>query len=144
MKPAPRLYLARPIFRASQGIPFTLRLNPDLRTRGGLSASLLARADEWKKGLAMVSYLIHNEKDDVGVAVVDIKAGDDVRGLTLDTRKESGVRALMDVPLGHKIALRDFGVGDTVTKYGQDIGKVVEAIKKGEHVHVHNVKTKRW
>ncbi|MCP4338759.1 MAG: flagellar biosynthesis protein FlgA, partial [Desulfobulbaceae bacterium] len=25
-----------------------------------------------------------------------------------------------------------------------DIGKVVAAIKKGEHVHVHNVKTKRW
>jgi (2R)-sulfolactate sulfo-lyase subunit alpha len=92
----------------------------------------------------MVSYLIHNEKDDVGVAVVEIRAGDDVRGLTLDTRKESGVRALMDVPLGHKIALRDFAVGDTVTKYGQDIGKVVEEIKKGEHVHVHNVKTKRW
>jgi (2R)-sulfolactate sulfo-lyase subunit alpha len=50
----------------------------------------------------------------------------------------------MDVPLGHKIALRDFAVGDTVTKYGQDIGKVVAGIGKGQHVHVHNVKTKRW
>ena len=92
----------------------------------------------------MVSYLIHDEKDDVGVAVVDIKAGEAVDGLTLDTRQKSEVKALMDVPLGHKIALRDFKVGDTVTKYGQDIGKVVADIKKGEHVHVHNVKTKRW
>ena len=25
-----------------------------------------------------------------------------------------------------------------------DIGKVVAPIKKGDHVHVHNVKTKKW
>jgi (2R)-sulfolactate sulfo-lyase subunit alpha len=92
----------------------------------------------------MVHYLIHDAKDDVGVAVVDIKAGQDVTGRTLDTQTDSKVKALKDVPLGHKIALRDFAVGDTVTKYGQDIGKVVAAIKKGDHVHVHNLKTKRW
>ena len=34
--------------------------------------------------------------------------------------------------------------GDTILKYGQDIGKVVAAIKKGDHVHTHNLKTKRW
>jgi (2R)-sulfolactate sulfo-lyase subunit alpha len=31
-----------------------------------------------------------------------------------------------------------------VIKYGVDIGKVVKPIGKGEHLHVHNVKTKRW
>ena len=92
----------------------------------------------------MVHYLIHNEKDDVGVAVVDIKAGEQLNGRTLDTQRNSQVRALTDIPLGHKIALRDFQVGDSVTKYGEDIGKVNAAIKKGEHVHVHNLKTKRW
>jgi (2R)-sulfolactate sulfo-lyase subunit alpha len=92
----------------------------------------------------MVQYLIHHEQDDVGVAVVDIQAGERVTGRTLDTHQESEVAALMDVPLGHKIALRDFANGDTVTKYGQDIGKVVAPIRKGEHVHVHNLKTKRW
>jgi (2R)-sulfolactate sulfo-lyase subunit alpha len=92
----------------------------------------------------MVHYLIHDAKDDVGVAVVDIRAGEDVTGRTLDTHTDSKVKALEDVPLGHKIALRDFAVGDTVTKYGQDIGKVVAAIQKGDHVHVHNLKTKRW
>ena len=35
-------------------------------------------------------------------------------------------------------------VGDTVIKYGVDIGKVVAADRKGEHAHVHNIKTKRW
>ena len=42
------------------------------------------------------------------------------------------------------IALKDLKVGDTILKYGHDIGKVVQQIKKGEHVHVHNVKTKKW
>jgi (2R)-sulfolactate sulfo-lyase subunit alpha len=50
----------------------------------------------------------------------------------------------MDVPIGHKIALTDIKNGETVWKYGQDIGKTVADIKKGEHVHVHNLKTKRW
>ena len=52
----------------------------------------------------------------------------------------------MDIPLGGtKSALQNFRVRhDTVIKYGEDIGKVVKAIKKGQHVHVHNVKTKRW
>jgi len=35
-------------------------------------------------------------------------------------------------------------IGDTVIKYGVDIGKVVISIKTGEHAHVHNIKTKRW
>ena len=43
-----------------------------------------------------------------------------------------------------EIALKDLKEGDTILKYGHDIGKVVKAIKKGEHVHVHNVKTKKW
>ena len=35
-------------------------------------------------------------------------------------------------------------VGDTVIKYGIDIGKVVQPNAKGQHAHVHNIKTKRW
>lgn len=96
------------------------------------------------KKAARPDFLMHAQKDDVGVAVVDIKAGSSVTGLYLDTRKSVELEALADIPLGHKIALREFKKGDTVTKYGEDIGKVVAAIKKGDHVHVHNVKTKRW
>ena len=40
--------------------------------------------------------------------------------------------------------MTDLSEGDTILKYGHDIGKVVKNIKKGEHVHVHNVKTKKW
>ncbi len=54
------------------------------------------------------------------------------------------MRCAQDIPLGHKVALKDLNVGDTVIKYGVDIGKVVAPIKAGQHAHVHNIKTKRW
>ena len=87
---------------------------------------------------------MHEDNDSVGVAVTDIRQGELARGRSLHGKAAPEVKALMDIPLGHKIALRDFPLGDTVIKYGCDIGKVVAPIKLGEHVHVHNVKTKRW
>ena len=42
---------------------------------------------------------------------------------------------------GHKYALRDIAEGENVIKYGMPIGHATCAIKKGEHVHVHNVQT---
>jgi len=93
---------------------------------------------------AVIQFLVHEKRDTVGVAVVDVKAGQALEGRSLDNNEVVKAKANMDIPLGHKIALKDFKVGDTVIKYGCDIGKVVETIKAGEHVHVHNVKTKRW
>ena len=92
----------------------------------------------------MIQFLVHDKKDTVGVAVVDVKGGQALEGRDLGTNEKMSAKSLMDIPLGHKIALKDFKVGDTVIKYGCEIGKVVAPIKAGEHVHVHNVKTKRW
>jgi (2R)-sulfolactate sulfo-lyase subunit alpha len=92
----------------------------------------------------VIQFLIHDKKDTVGVAVVDLKAGQALEGRSLDTNEKVTAKATMDIPLGHKIALKDFREGDTVIKYGCDIGRVVAPIKAGDHVHVHNVKTKRW
>lgn len=92
----------------------------------------------------MHKYLMHDKKDTVGVVVEDIEEGQLASGRTLRGDETPEVKALSEIPLGHKIALRDFRPGDTVIKYGVDIGRVVEPIKTGEHVHVHNLKTKRW
>lgn len=92
----------------------------------------------------MIEFLMHEDKDNVGVAVVDIKAGKHAAGRSLHGKAKPKLKALMNIPLGHKIALQNFKPGDTVIKYGEDIGRVVATIKKGQHVHVHNVKTKRW
>ena len=42
---------------------------------------------------------------------------------------------------GHKYALRDIAKGEDIIKYGNPIGHATADIKKGEHVHTHNVKT---
>jgi (2R)-sulfolactate sulfo-lyase subunit alpha len=92
----------------------------------------------------MIHFLAHEEADSVGVATVDIKAGETVEGQFMDSQKKVEIKALEDIPLGHKIALKDHAEGDNVYKYGADIGKVVAQIKKGGHVHIQNLKTKRW
>jgi (2R)-sulfolactate sulfo-lyase subunit alpha len=89
--------------------------------------------------------LVHNKKDMVGVVVVEgLKAGTNMTCVITADNSSFRLKAKMDVPIGHKIALVDIKTGATVLKYGQDIGKTVADIKKGEHVHVHNLKTKRW
>lgn len=92
----------------------------------------------------MRDFLIHSGQDNVGVVVRNVKPGESLTGETIDRKNGLQLTARQDIPLGHKIALKDFKVGDTVIKYGEDIGKVVAAIRAGEHVHVHNLKTKRW
>lgn len=92
----------------------------------------------------MIQFLVHERSDNVGVATLDLKPGQVGKGLYMDTQSPVEVRALTDIPLGHKIALRDLKVGDTVIKYGHDIGRVTADIKVGEHVHIQNLKTKRW
>jgi (2R)-sulfolactate sulfo-lyase subunit alpha len=92
----------------------------------------------------MVSFLIHEKSDNVGVATKDIKAGEAAKGLYMESQKTVTVKALMDIPLGHKIALKDLKKEGGVIKYGVDIGRIVADIRKGEHVHIHNLKTRRW
>ncbi|MGF6879184.1 UxaA family hydrolase [Paraburkholderia sp. MM5477-R1] len=92
-----------------------------------------------------IHIVLHEAKDTVGVAVVEgIKAGTLLNAWIMDDDEIVTVPAKQDIPIGHKIALKDMAVGDTVFKYGVDIGKVVAPIKAGEHAHVHNIKTKRW
>lgn len=93
----------------------------------------------------MIHYVVHEEGDVVGTVVVEgVKAGSALTGWIMEQDKITEVRTLSDIPIGHKVALKDLAVGDTVMKYGVDIGKVVAPIRAGEHLHVHNVKTKRW
>jgi (2R)-sulfolactate sulfo-lyase subunit alpha len=95
--------------------------------------------------MAAPHLLVHDKKDTVGVVVVEgLKAGTDMLCVVTEDDSSFKLPARMDVPIGHKVALSDIKSGDTVIKYGHDIGKAVADIKKGDHVHVHNLKTKRW
>jgi len=93
----------------------------------------------------MIHCVLHDPNDSVAVVVVEgVKAGMALTGLVLDEDRTISLQCTQDIPIGHKVALRDLDVGDTVIKYGVDIGKVVQPVRKGQHAHVHNIKTKRW
>ncbi|MBM4212542.1 MAG: flagellar biosynthesis protein FlgA [Gammaproteobacteria bacterium] len=95
--------------------------------------------------MSVPQLLVHDRKDNVGVVVVEnLKAGTDMLCVVTEDNSDFRLTVRHDVPIGHKVALADLKVGDTVTKYGQDIGKIVARVARGEHVHVHNLKTKRW
>ena len=93
----------------------------------------------------MIHCVLHEEKDSVAVVVVEgIQAGQDMNALILDDSRIIIIKATTAIPIGHKVAVKPMAAGDTVIKYGVDIGKVVAPIRKGQHAHVHNIKTKRW
>lgn len=72
-----------------------------------------------------------NEKDNVAVALCDLKSG----------YSESGVTLKSDVPFGHKVLLHDVPAGEEIIKYGYPIGRVTKALTAGEYVHSHNLIT---
>ena len=90
-------------------------------------------------------FIVHDKADTVGVVVVeDVRPGQQLTGWIMETDETITLKALDGVPLGHKIALREIHSDETVLKYGHDIGRTVADVQQGQHVHVHNLKTKRW
>lgn len=89
--------------------------------------------------------LVHDAKDSVGVVVIEgLTAGTEMLCVVTHDNSDFKLTAKHDIPIGHKVALNDLADGETIIKYGEEIGKMVAAAGKGEHVHTHNMKTKRW
>lgn len=87
----------------------------------------------------MQNFLRINDNDNVVVALQTIPQGTEVT-----VRAEQGditVTALQEIPAGHKMALCDIPEGGEVIKYGYRIGNAKEAIRKGDWIHTHNIKT---
>jgi len=90
-------------------------------------------------------FLVHSPKDNVGVVVVEgLQAGTEMLGVLTENDSTMKLTARHDIPIGHKVALKALKAGDTIIKYGEDIGRMVGDAVEGGHVHVHNLKTKRW
>jgi (2R)-sulfolactate sulfo-lyase subunit alpha len=88
--------------------------------------------------------LMHEPDDDVGVAVTDLRAGTEIGAITLEGKPVGTVKLVDDVPLGHKVAMRDIADGREVVEYGRVIALATRSALRGSHVHTHNIRTKRW
>lgn len=92
-----------------------------------------------------VHFVVHDQKDSTGVVVVEgVEAGQSLTGWLMDKDETLAITVREAIPIGHKIALSDISEGSDVIKYGEVIGRAIAAIPAGAHLHVHNVKTKRW
>lgn len=76
--------------------------------------------------MAVPLYIKVNEKDNVAIAVNDIKAG---------TELMQGVVAGQDIPQAHKIALCNIPAGREIIRYGVVIGYAIRDIKKGDWIN---------
>ena len=79
----------------------------------------------------MPDFIQIHPADNVVVALRPVPAGTVYEGIT----------AAMEIPQGHKMAIRPMAEADQVVKYGFSIGHTTAAVKPGEWVHTHNMKT---
>lgn len=84
----------------------------------------------------MKGYLKINANDNVAVVLADVLTAGDV--VELDGQR---VVVQQEVARGHKVALVDMGAGQQVVKYGYPIGHLTQAVKAGEWIHTHNLKS---
>jgi altronate dehydratase small subunit len=81
--------------------------------------------------------LILNPKDNVATALRPLDKDEAI--LVEIGGKTEHLLSAQPVPSGHKVALKNIKRGETIIKYGEIIGVASVDIKKGEHVHIHNV-----
>ena len=89
------------------------------------------------------SFLAHKSGDYVAVAVLDAPKGPG-RVEFLDGSAALDVETKSEIPLGHKVALRDVASGEDVIEYGVRTAIASADISTGDYVHIHNVRSARW
>lgn len=92
--------------------------------------------------MVKVAWVIDEDKDNVAT----ILSHDVKKGTIISVKVHNHIlkiEAKADIPYGHKIAIKPIKKGETVLKYGLSIGRAIEDIEVGEHVHIHNIESMR-
>lgn len=89
----------------------------------------------------MLNAMIFDTNDSVAVVIESIKSGDDINYFVEGDLKK--IKALHDVVIYHKVAVKEIKKGCSVIKYGESIGNATQDIKIGQHVHTYNLESAR-
>jgi len=92
--------------------------------------------------MSLRALIIHPD-DNVANLIGPGKKGETVECTVEGQDQKSTLTLLDDIPSNHKVAPVDVASGTTITKYGLNIGRASCDIKKGQHVHVHNIESNR-
>lgn len=80
-------------------------------------------------------FVILDSADNVAICCAPAEKGEAVM---IGRRK---IKLLADIGVGHKLAITAIEYGSKILKYGVSIGSATEEIAKGDHVHLHNMKS---
>ena len=72
-----------------------------------------------KKGI-----LLHEADDDVGVTAMDLKTGEVVQAVTLEGEPVTEIKLVEDVPLSHKVAMRNMDVDEILSLPTMKVGSI--------------------
>ena len=86
--------------------------------------------------------LLIDERDNVLTVIEPVKAGDLVTYHSLVDGVKS-IEARTDIPIYHKISIKNVDIDEPLIKYGETIGFAVVSIIAGDHVHTHNIEGRR-
>ncbi len=92
--------------------------------------------------MSLRALIIHGD-DNVANLIGPGNKGESVECSVEGRDKTTVVTLLDDIPTNHKFAPVDIKSGDPIIKYGLSIGKASCDIRKGQHVHVHNIESNR-
>jgi len=83
----------------------------------------------------MIEAVMLNPEDNIGVALVDLKPGAEVKIYG----REVWVKLAEPIPYQHKFSVIPIDSGKEIIKDGVVIGKATQDIAQGQHVHTHNM-----
>lgn len=95
----------------------------------------MTQVDESAPAIPVAPVILLHPDDNILVCVKHISVGD---VLALDGGL---ITSAIAIDVGHKIARVPLNAGDKVYRYGAPIGSMTEAVAKGAHVHMHNMKS---
>jgi len=78
--------------------------------------------------------LMINTKDSVVCLLEDALKGD-----TIKTPFGEEITLLEDIEFAHKVCIKDLKAGESVIKYGEEIGYMLKDVPKGCWIHNHNM-----
>jgi len=91
--------------------------------------------------MSKLKAIVMKRKDNVCTVVENIEPGTEI---VVDAEGEKTTVLVGErIPFGHKFAFRPIPLGDPIIKYGEVIGTATREIKPGQHVHVHNLESRR-
>jgi hypothetical protein len=92
---------------------------------------------------AQAAAILLHAGDSVATALGELSAGQAVAVRDRGGTEIALLQACGPIPAFHKIAVLPHAPGQAVIKYGEPIGNASRPIRRGEHVHSHNLRSLR-